>query len=279
MKYAFRHIDETFDIDNCTNYILSIRCSPDGFSFSIFDTTVSKFIALMGFTLNEITPFMLRNSLIGIFSSETILARQFKKVHICYYSNKMTLVPAALFDRHETENTMSLLFEQERDCDVVVQKLKDGVVALSLIPVLIKNFFNEHFHNCKFITPLEPVLQHDTNYNQARNRVHIEIQNHVMMLVAFKEHSLFSVNTFYVHNAADCLYHIINLTRNAGFDQKTAIIASGSIESKGELIGLLKKYFEIVVLARYSSNYAYSYTFFDEPDHNHVLLTELAQCE
>ncbi len=279
MEYVFRHIDETFDIDNCSNYILSIQCSLDGFSFCIFDKIINKYIVLSGYDFNAASSFQLKNIIDDIITSEPILNNAFERVKICYFTPKLTLTVSSLVGENQLENITSLNFEEERDIEIVSNKVSESVVSLSLIPVLIKDLFSTIFENSRFYTSLMPVLTHDSSLNQLGYRLHATLYKHWIQLVIRNENELRFANVFYVRNHNDCLYYILNVLKKNHLDSKTPIVLTGFFEKNTPVYSELKKYFETVLFGRFVNKYAFSYTFFKEPEHQYISLIELAQCE
>jgi hypothetical protein len=279
MEYVFQHIDETFDINNCINYTLSIQCSLDGLSFCIFDNVVEKYIVLSEYKLNCVTPFQLKNSIESIFGSEEILKHNFKRVNVCYVSLNLTLAPISLIsDKNYTELT-GFVFEPEHNDEHIYNKTPNGNVFVSLIPGVVKELFRIKYSSCIFYTSAIPVINNDSLYKQTGNRVHISLFNHTMQVLAFNLNSIKLLNTFYVKNDADCLYYTLSCLKSIAFDKKTVIILSGDFQKESFFTTTIRKYFDVVVTAHFNNRFAYSYTFYSEQEHRFIHLTELAQCE
>ena len=276
---ASRYIDETFDINNCHNYILSIQCALDGFSFSVYDTTVNKFVVLVGNTFVMATPFRLKNELDKLIEAEPILNQNYKRVNCAFITSKLTIVPKALISKEEYPSLFSLAFEQTRDEEIISDGSPADYKLLSAIPGIIKRWFFEHYSNCVFFTPLSAILNYSKQRATAHQQVYILKQGLTLFVVVQTNHSIDFANTFFVKDDNDCLYYILNVARQMQLTTKTELCLVGTIPEKSLLEISLKDYFTKVNRARYSSRYAVSYTFLKEPENYYIPLIELALCE
>lgn len=276
--YANPFIDETFDINNCENYILSIQCALDGFSFSIIDTTVDKFIVLSNYNLIAATPFELKVIINSIIQQEAMLQKQFKKVKICFVSEKIILIPESLFDKNSND-IFYFSFDKDRDEQVITNYAHANQVILSAIPQSLKLYFETIFPNCQFYTPANPIINYSKNFSATALRIFVTKFNHTLQIIVFKNENIEFLNSFFVKNDDDCLYYILNSAKNLNANIKTEIVISGKMENQLFLTKSLKNYFEKVNTAHFSTKYAVSYTFMVEPDNNHLPLLELALCE
>lgn len=277
--YASPFIDETFDIYNCQNYTLSIQCALDGFSFSILDTVVNKFIVLSEFEINTATPFELKNEIIALISKEPMLQQKFKRVKVCFLTREITLVPLSLFNSDEINTFFKLNFEENRSNELISCITNNQFILISPIPGIIKVLFENQFTNCQFYTPVSPLFYSANQLKINQNRMLVSIYQHSMFLIYQKGQDTELMNSFFVKNEADCLYYLLNINKQLMGDSKTEVLLSGKIKPKSELESILKKYFEKVHFAHINNQYSLSYTFHKEPEHYHLPTLELALCE
>lgn len=277
--FASPFIDETFDIYNCHNYTLSIRCAPDGFSFSILDHTVNKFIVFAEYDINTATPFELKNEITALIEKEPILQQSYKQVKISYITAETTVVPEALYQPEEIASIFQITFEANRNDELLATPTGSEFLQLASIPQIMKDVFTKHFPNAKFYAPTSALFHYSKQLRSHHNRLMIEVDNHLMYLIFIKDNVPQMMNSFFVKNENDCLYYILNSVKQLQGDAKTEMVLLGKIEPKTGLDSLLKRYFEKVGFARFTQNYAVSYTFYQEPEHYHIGTTELALCE
>ncbi|MFA9388560.1 MAG: DUF3822 family protein [Prolixibacteraceae bacterium] len=277
--YASPFIDETFDIDNCHNYMLSIRCAPDGFYFSILDLIVNKLIVFTEYDLNAATPFQLKNEVTEILGKETILQQNFKSVNISYSSREIVLAPQALFNPEEVDALFHIHFESNRNNEIIVNKTTNDIVLLAALPKIIKDLLLNHFPNARFFTAASALFHYNTHLASNQNRLLVQVDKHMMYLLYSKGNTIQMVNAFFVKNETDSLYYILNTMKQLQADHKTELLLLGHIQQNSTLPKQLRNYFEHVNFARFSHQYTVSYTFHQEPEHYHLATTELALCE
>ncbi|MDA3928093.1 MAG: DUF3822 family protein [Prolixibacteraceae bacterium] len=277
--YATPFIDETFDIYNCHNYILSIQCALDGFSFSILDTTVNKFIVLSEYDINELTPFGLKNKLSSIIDEEPILQRKFKKVKVVYLTLQTTIVPISLYSEDEKEYFFDLQFERDRSDTILSSKVNNQTIILSSIPSIIEKWFGENFNNCTFYSSFSPICSYATKIVSCQKKLLTFTHKHTLFIIALETGNIEFINTFFVKNESDSLYYILNALKQLKASSKTSIIQLGKIDQKSSLTASLSNYIENVNFASFLHSYAVSYTFMQEPEHFHLYCLELALCE
>lgn len=275
--FATPFIDETFDIFNCHNYTLSIRCAPDGFSFSVFDQIVNKFIVFAEYELNAASDYELKNNVSELIANEAILQKQYKTVKVSYLTTETTVVPRALYEEEEIVSLYELSFGVSKTNEVYATKTHLDMVQIASIPKILMDTFLFHYTNASFVAPTTPLINYCSKLKHNQNRIYIELNHQLMYLIAADKAQIQLVNAFFVKNEADMAYYTLNIAKQLKADSKTEIILSGKIQPELEI--MLKKYFEKVKHARFDQNYAVSYTFFQEPEHYHIGTLELALCE
>lgn len=279
MKYVSRYIDETFDINNCMSYILSIQCSLDGFSFTVFDTTVNKFIILSEFEFNAVTPFLLKKEIDSIIASEPILQGAYKQVKIAYNTHQVSLVPDSLIPTDQYSSTFCLSFETNREETIVVNSFGNGYTLLFAMPKIIKKQLEHLFPGSIFFSLFQPLAAYTQGRSGLNPYLLVLKQNHSLQIVAAKGHKIMFINSFFVKDETDCLYYTLNTAKSLNFDLKSEVVLFGKINAKSELVSMLMRYFEKVNFAHYGNNYAVSYTFLAEQASTQLPLLELALCE
>ncbi|HKM93576.1 MAG TPA: DUF3822 family protein [Prolixibacteraceae bacterium] len=279
MEIVSRYIDETFDINNCSNYILSIQCKLDGFSFAVYDISVRKFIVLSSYEFNAVTPFMLKTFLDKMFDNEPILQNVFKRVVVGYQTLKYLLAPAALVDHNQIELLQDFSFQVNRDESVIKSNLLNGYWAVTSVPKTIKAFFKDKFSDIQLLPGIVPVFKYAEKKHGPTSKMFIEFTGRTLLIVVKLEQHVEFANSFYVKNEADCLFYILNASGKIKSKPISEIVIMGNIEKDSKLIAQLKHYFEKVKLAQISDGYSVSYTFMKKDIHQYISLLELALCE
>ncbi|MDA3878880.1 MAG: DUF3822 family protein [Prolixibacteraceae bacterium] len=278
MQPSLQFIDETFDINSCKNYVLSIQCSLDGFSFSVYDPHIEKFTVLIDYYLICATPYQLKNEIADIYNDEKILTQNFRKVTICYITQKTLISPKAISLKNEDE-ILKLCFTKERD-DVIVRKdYLNNKTQLSLIPGIVHQFFTEKINNASFVPPSTVMLLRGEANMPTAPQVSVYKHNHILHIAFFENQKLLVFNSFYAKNENDELFYLLNMAKEQSSANNTSIYLYGDFYENGSFHKLLKSYFNKISFAHYNHQYTVSYTFYKKPAHIYLPLLELALCE
>jgi hypothetical protein len=278
MQPSLFFVDETFDINNYNNYKLSIQCSLDGFSFSVFDTLLNKFIVLADYYLICASPFQLKNEIAEVLNNQKIVVPGYKHVNISYVTYKNMISPDALTENTE-EAIFTFTFEKDRNEEIINNPLLNGKSLLCAIPTLLKDFFSSYFDSVSYYSPCFPLADRINTKAPMHPTLQLQIHNHMLFILATTGHELKVMNTYYTKNEDDVLYFTLRLAKSLGFDNNTEIILSGSFDKSSVTGKELKRYFKTVSFARFSPRYSVSYTFLKKPEHIYLSLIELALCE
>jgi hypothetical protein len=279
MELTSLHIDETFDINACQKYSLSIQCALDGFSFSVLDNTVGKFIVMGKSLMTAATAFELKNEISTLISSNRVLQQKYRKTNVLYYGRKLTMVPASLYEQEAKDELFAFTYGHQRDELVLEQSLADNKFLLWSMPGVLVKLFKEQFQHVRFFSPLETMLLHAPKLHYDRNLLLIERHHHQLYVLMVNEQSPQLINAFFVKNDADCLYYILSTLKALGTKAPEELLITGDTWQTTELNQLLREYIPRVKTARLPAPYTISYTFLDESETAYLPLLTLALCE
>ncbi|MEA3504471.1 MAG: DUF3822 family protein, partial [Bacteroidota bacterium] len=102
-KTKLKYQDESLNLATPEKYILSIRISPDGFSFSVLDGMRSKFVAYHLFRFRSADSISLCKEVDAVYEKNPWLKGNFRKVFVLLETPKSTLIPEPLFENSEKE--------------------------------------------------------------------------------------------------------------------------------------------------------------------------------
>ena len=91
-------VDNSFDLENSINNILSIRVSPGGFSFSVVNLQNNKLLAFNHSTLKISNEHFIPRRFGEWIDSETILQNKYGQTHVYVDTPKFTFVPEPFFE-------------------------------------------------------------------------------------------------------------------------------------------------------------------------------------
>lgn len=276
--FASRFIDETFDIHNGQQYILSIQCALDGFSFSVYDLIMKKFVVFVNHQTSAATPFELRNYLETFVEEEPILQQTYKQVKISYLTRETTLIPEALFLPEETVQIFQMTFAPNRSDELLVEHIAKKWVIISAIPRMLKEWFTQKFGSCTFYAPFTPLFYYGAQQKYTNDHVLIFLHGHSLFVLSFIKTEPVLMNTYYVKDDADCLFYLLNVLKQQS-ETKPNLVLMGNIKPGSSLENQLKSHFGKVQFAQAGKHYTLSYTFHQEPVYYHLPTLELALCE
>lgn len=276
----FRIIDDSFDTSSCQNYILSIQCSLNGFSFMIFDTISNKFIVHIEYEIVMASPYELKLELEKRLKSEAILNQTFKKVVVCFQNLRSVLVPCLHATGSDLKLLMDTVFEKNNDEQVLENDVIEGSSKLLFsVPGVLFRLFNEKYPNCSFIAPPLPSIRYSLATNKSTSKLYITRFHDLLILLLVYENKIHFLNQFYVRNDTDCIYYILNVARQLNLDQKSELLIMGRISQHSVLANSLRNYFEKVEFAPGDKRLMPSLTPPAGQEHYPILQIELTLCE
>ena len=277
---ALRYFDETFDIENCQNHILSIQLSLNGFSFIVFDPNLNKFVVLVEFELNTATPFQLKGELEHIFKNEPILHKNFKKVKAVYQDLRVLLAPGVIANEPDCAELFYLMFDKKADEKVHANRVAKGEVSvLFSFPKVLSEMISDNFSNAEFFASILPLLNFGLNSLSYQPVLYVNRIRNIIQIALIDGQKVVFMNQFFAKTDSDCLYYTLYVAKQLNLDKNIELKLMGKIDPHSEYASSLKNYFEKVHFARFRSHYSVSHTFYKEPDHLYLPLLELCLCE
>ena len=240
-------IDESLNIEYSKNCILSIRISPDGFSFSILDSINKRVIALFHQdTFNKEPEFQLKK-IRTIYDEVELLSYDYLNTRIfSLIPEKTTLVPKDVFVPYLTENFFRLAHTPS----------KNGKVMSSFIPTFKSYAIYEMYR--PLIAFLGEKHQYANFYNELVASVYnidfqssflkVTILKEQIVILAFDQDSTF-YNSYYYEGENDLLYYTMGVVKNLKLDIDT-IHLEGIINHRESIFHRFKQYFNKVNIVK-----------------------------
>lgn len=275
MELLSRYIDETFDLNNCNNYNLSIQFALNGFSFAIFDPVVKKIIVASEYSFVAAAPIVLKNKIKSIINNESFMLGGFKNVKAYFTNNKITLSPKALADASMKNILLNFSHQVERDDTILIREIENDLQVVFSIPKTVKELLDKFYTNIEYRSSICPVLSYSKKINTSFRVLFISIHGHGIQVLVMYGGLIEAFNSFFVQNEIDILYYVLNLMNNFDDNLKTELILLGKVDKTQGLIGLFRNYFERIRFAEYVSDYNISYLLMHENQQRNVELFEL----
>lgn len=237
---------QPIDFNKSEQYILSIRLSTDGFSFSIYHPQHESEAYFSSSPVN--TQRSMAANVKAYLTETEELKHSFKQVNILIHTSRYTTVPLELYEDEQTE----LLFYQNlppQSNEVILCNIlgKSNVVILFGLDKLTHLFLTEHFPNARLfasVSPLTEFFSHKCKLNEERKLFAI-LHPESMEMIGFEKEKLTLLNSYPTSSLHDSCYYLLNVWQQAGFDQEkdTLYIHSNTqADQWEELLLVLRKY-------------------------------------
>ena len=256
-------VDETFDINLTSEYLLSIQVSLDGFSFSILDSIQNKVVFLYHQDTFTTEPDFNLKKIKSVFDETDVLGFPYKKIRIYYSSpEKTTLVPPEIFRPEQLPDFYNITFGIDDHNEIrhsFIQSLNN--YAIYGINKLLLSFLKEKYPEIE--------IQHElalSGYNLQNGKTIIKIRilrKKMEIIITGKKTSFY--NSFSYEGENDMLYYILGVAKNLE-EQPESIILDGLVNKHSEIYHRLRQYFSHVSIMEYNSSVNYSYLIDRLPD-------------
>ena len=235
-------LPENIDLAQSEKYILSIRLTPDGFSFCIFppaDRSVFHF---------QETSFSKNLSLIEnikkTFFEVNFFSQPFQKTLVTIVSPRYTTVPDLYFDKKKVKDIFEFNFHGESG-RVLDNYIADGSYhVLFDMDEMVYSFLSRNLWNPSFFNYNAHLLPYFLNYaaEAGQKRCFVNFHDEMISVICFSDKKLLSANTYPNKDKFDALYNIVNVWEKQSLDQNSdLLILTGSLPDNKESIDTLKK--------------------------------------
>ncbi len=284
-KPVFSRLDKAFREDLTRNFHLTIRLSPDGFSFVIYSPDKQRYLGLEMFRFNTPEDDIRYAALLDeIIMHRQWIAYPYQSVIVIMDQGSNCLIPAPLFDEREKGTYLAFNTTYRDNCRIATDKLKnaDSVNIYYLSnPIVAK--IKELWANAR-IVHLSSVLIESlliTHKNKGfEDKVFVHVRDQYFDLVMLREEKLFFYNSFKFNTKEDFLYFILFAMEQLRLNPETTdVIVSGKIDKDSPLFELAWHYLRSISFAALNENFSYSYVLDEIQSWHHLILFNALQCE
>jgi len=282
LRYDF---DRALIKEASENYRLSIRISPDGFSFCIFDNPRNKFAAVADWDFQGVfNNISLKNLLKEFIPQQEWLQLKYEKILIIVENQYATIIPKALYLKNQRREYLKLNFNIiENDivkCDVIglIEAVNIFSIPNSLFSTIVDNFPEAtiHHHSSALIQTL---LLMNKN-KSSETEVFVNIRKGNFDIVIIKNNTLLFYNSFPYNCKEDFIYYLIfvleQLKQNP---EETQVTLIGNISKISNVYEIAYKYVRRIGFGNRNNSFDYSYIFDEFPPHFYFNLLHSTHCE
>lgn len=280
--YEFAFLDETLDINTTQSYHLSIQVSLNGFSFSILDTVRNKFVALKNYPFDK-QKGVPEDQLKDIFKKDEFLSRKYKSSSYFFITDKSTLVPSPLFNKEKIKEYLMFNHPLGEHDKIFYNQIKNaGTYTVYSIPVTICEILDKQFPEIKSYHQSVPFIEQILLKNQPSGfeySAFIHVTRGIFDIAVTQSKKLMLYNQFRYRNENDFIYFVLNIFEQLKLNPgNTLLLLSGELTKTSKYYESVKKYIKSIKFEKRDSQFTYSYTFNQIPEHTFIPLLNLYNC-
>ncbi|WP_436414686.1 DUF3822 family protein [Petrimonas sp.] len=253
-------LPENIDLAQSEKYILSIRLTPDGFSFCIFSPSDKSIFHYHSTVFSKNLPAI--ENIKKTFFEVNFFTHPFRKTLVTVVSPRFTTVPHAYFDKAIGNDIFAFNFHGNSG------KVLSNHVAESSCHVLfdmdeeIYSFLSRNLWNPSFFSYKSHLLPFFSTHRveNGQNRCFVDFHDNLVSVTCFSGDKLLSSNAYLNNDKFDALYNIVNVWEKQQLDQNSdLLILSGNLADNKESIDTLKKLIKNVETLKLDAPENYGY--------------------
>lgn len=287
---AHRFVDPGLNYLFTSNYDLSIRILPDGFSYAVFDTLKEKFIAIEEFAFK--TTFTQPSTLgskdyvdwLGQILVHTYLLKEkFNKVLLLVGGTQYTLMPAPVFNPSHTRRYLDFNHAPNQEDVISFDVIKSPETNLIFAThEILNNWIVDHFPNCRRFHVCSSLIRNFYMHFRGGSpvtRVLANVQARTTDIVVLKDSGFHYCNSFHYSTETDLLYYLLFVYEQLKINtEESLLFLSGAINTDSDHFRLLKTYIRYVEMIPEVQENKFSAVFDHAPLHRYFDLLNVSVC-
>ena len=247
------------DFTKSDQYLLSIRLSADGFSFSIFNPRSEGEFFFKPYAVDS--TYSLTVNIKEMLASSEIFRHTYGQTYVLTDTPRFTLVPFELFEDDEMEELFYCNFGRT-DNEIVLCNIlgKSNVVVLFGMNKHAHQLLNDFFPHSKYFATSSPLIDYFHKKSRLNNkRLFIYLQKQIMHVFGYDGKRLLLTNSFACEQDADRIYYLLHLWKQSEFDVEVdELFLTGEVPEKEALREGLQTYIRNVSVVHPSSEFTCS---------------------
>ena len=264
--------DEALNLQ--VNHIISILCTQDGFSFTVYDKERNKFLALEAFNFEYQNRNMEKkvadNHILTLLKalvdeSESMSSFSRKKGSLIFEPNQATWIPLPLFDEQKKEHYIALNFKEISGNIFFEVNHHIEAVCVYTVHDAFLHGLTQLFPNTE-IRPLQTVLsshfQQFAKTNIEQSAMFCFVTGSHLYMQVFQKNALIFDNKFPHPTKQDFSYYVLNVYDKLSLNPETVpLFFTGDMSMASETVMFLQKYIRHVAPMPTNDSFSYSYLF------------------
>lgn len=210
------------DFNRSEQYILSIRLSTDGFSFSIYNPIRDCSV------LTHERDIEAERSIVAnmkqAFKELDFLSYTYKQVRVALVSKRFTLVPSELFTEDQAEACFYYNFSPKENESILYDTLsRNGAVVLYAIDKSLYNLLCDRYPQLQFRSSITPMAEHFAVKSRlgSDKKMYVYVRKAYMEVYMYECGHLMLLNAYDCRNDSDRAYYILYAWKQLEMNQLT----------------------------------------------------------
>lgn len=242
-------LPENIDLAHSEKYNLSIRLTPNGFSFCIHCPTDPSVFHFQKTTLGNTLSYT--ENVQKVIFDLGFFSQSFRKTTVMTVSPHYTLVPDVFFDKKRAKELFDFSIHNFSGA-ILADTVRNGACyALFGMEEEVHSFLSRHLWNPGFTHHISSLLNFFGDYapDDTRKKCFVDFHDENASVLCFSGNKLLSANTFSAKHPHDTAYFIASVWEKQQFDQTSDVLyASGDAHLQKTPLEILRK------LIRYVQN-------------------------
>ena len=252
------HMIETTDFRKSEQYTLSIRCTADGFCFSLYNPLKSAEEAYSNFFVEADILLSECGNLKKIIRQTEWLNNPFGKVNVLIENTRQMTIPLDFFEDDQAEELFYHSLHKVNNETVGYNVVpNNNIVVLYGMDQSTKTFLQEKYPNAKFFSKTTALLSHYGKKMGEGNRkkLIVHVDKHICTFMAYEEGHLLLCNTQTYTQQTDIAFHSLACWKSLNMNQEEdELYLSGEVDNTQDLLQILKKYLQHVIVEENTTN-------------------------
>lgn len=261
-------VDETFDINQSSNYIISFQISEEGLAYTIYDIVRNKYVVLTTHPIEgALTHDIYFEELENILVKDQKLDASYKSVNLLKVNRKTTLLPAPFFETDKLKSILEFNTDLD-DLDEIHYNYINEIDAYNIFAISnpLVNEFLAKYSNIDVYHQATPFITGSYNYHihhqTQTNTIFVNMYSDIFDIAVMQKGNLTLYNNFPYQNEDDLVYYILYVYKQLELEPtKDPMLVSGDIKKNSNHIKHLKRFISEIDFLQPDNQYLYSYTF------------------
>jgi hypothetical protein len=274
--------DETFDVNQSSNYFLLMQSSLSGFSYSVIDSVRNKCILLKHFDTINSDWFGYRNFLNTVIEGDPNLKLSYKGVSHILVAKDFTVVPDTFIS--PGEDNLSLYFpgtDSQTNSFMATASKASKAVVVCPYPKVLAELLQKYFPGARLTHLCLPLISNLIN-ESARTLRHVfyMIINDGFITIGVAHSSrLDFINTFKAQTFEDILYYLVTVLDKFKVTPDVAEVYVQNSTFTPDIMTKLQSNIGKVRNLKASQNMVYSYIITEDLLERYANMLNLYHCE